>query len=842
MKFLRTKRGLLAAGLLLLLGLYFIKPGAEWLRGRLVGAMRAALGRQVEVGSIHVRVLPRPGFDLEKVIVYDDPVFGAEPMLRSDEVTAAVRLTSLVRGRLEISRLNLSDPSVNLVRNAEGRWNVESLLERAAKTQAAPTGQAHGQARAEFPYIEADGGRINFKFKSEKTAYSLTDADFALWQDSDNQWGMRLKAQPMRTNFNLSDTGSLKVSGTWQRAASLRETPLEFTLLWDKAQLGQATKLVYGNDKGWRGGVRMGATLKGTPADLRVTAEASVQDFRRYDIPGGGSLKLAARCTAHYSTTDQTLSEIACSGPVSDGSVTLTGEIRGMLDARTYDLQLRTEKLQVQPLVALAKHMKKNLPEDLAAKGKLEAEFAIKGGGGDPIQWRGSGEATNVVLSSEATHDEVGVISIPFTVASGEVEHARNRNKRGAAVQDAPAGPRIEVGPFDPGVGKTAGASMQGWLARSGYSFEIEGDAQIQKTLQAARLIGLGALPAKAEGVAKLELELSGSWAGFAPPRATGRAQLRAVKAEVRGLNAPLEIASANLSLNAGESVLENLNATVGDTKWRGWVQVPRACVSVTECPAQFVLQAEELSTDDLSAVLSPRPVKRPWYRLLPARAEGTPPLLSLHASGTIAAARLLVRRVEATNVTAKVDLAEGKLKMTELRGDVLGGKHSGEWTADFTSKPAKYAGNGTVQGVQLQQVAEAMHDGWVTGTATGGYRAEFAGVTAEEMSASANGTLRLDARNVMLPHIALTEASGPLAARHMMARINFKGGRFEIQEGKLETTGSIYQISGTASLGRALDVKLIRDATHAFSITGTLTEPHVALTAIPETRAALKP
>ena len=64
---------------------------------------------------------------------------------------------------------------------------------------------------------------------------------------------MRMEAQPVRTDFNLSDTGTLKVSGSWQRSASLRQTPLKFNLQWDSAQLGQMTKLAYGDDKGWRG-------------------------------------------------------------------------------------------------------------------------------------------------------------------------------------------------------------------------------------------------------------------------------------------------------------------------------------------------------------------------------------------------------------------------------------------------------------------------------------------------------------------------------------------------------------------------------------------------------------
>src|SRR5712672_2200315 len=106
---------------------------------RIIFSISSAVGRPVDVGSVHLRLLPRPGFDLDNLVVYDDPAFGAEPMLRAGEVTADLRLTSLVRGRLEIARPDLTEPSLNLVRGANGRWNLGVLLQRAAQTPLAPT-------------------------------------------------------------------------------------------------------------------------------------------------------------------------------------------------------------------------------------------------------------------------------------------------------------------------------------------------------------------------------------------------------------------------------------------------------------------------------------------------------------------------------------------------------------------------------------------------------------------------------------------------------------------------------------------------------------------------------
>ena len=218
MKLFSSRRRTAAAAAVILLLLFLLRPGASRLKSRIAGSIGAAVARPVEIGSVHIRLLPRPGFDLENLVVYDDPAFGAEPMLRAGEVTAILRLTSLARGRLEIARLDLTEPSLNLVHGENGRWNLEALLERAAQTPLAPTGNARPGPRPGFPYIEASSGRINFKNGQEKKPYALTNADFALWQDSENTWGVRLKAQPFRSDMSLSDTGILRVNGTWQRA------------------------------------------------------------------------------------------------------------------------------------------------------------------------------------------------------------------------------------------------------------------------------------------------------------------------------------------------------------------------------------------------------------------------------------------------------------------------------------------------------------------------------------------------------------------------------------------------------------------------------------------------
>ena len=127
-------------------------------KSRVIASMSNALGRPVTVDAVELRLLPQPGFYLENVAIGDDPAYSAEPILHADEVTAYLRLSSLWRGRLEISRLNLNYPSLNLVERQDASWNLESLLWKASRTQAAPTSAPLSKSRPRFPYIQAIQG------------------------------------------------------------------------------------------------------------------------------------------------------------------------------------------------------------------------------------------------------------------------------------------------------------------------------------------------------------------------------------------------------------------------------------------------------------------------------------------------------------------------------------------------------------------------------------------------------------------------------------------------------------------------------------------------------------
>src|ERR1700733_10057055 len=214
-----------AVVILLVVGAIFLPPLVNLgkYKRSITASMSEALGRPVYVGGMQLRLLPMPGIVMSDFTVDEDPAYGYEPALHASSVVASLRISSLWRGRLEVSRISLDEANLNLVRNSAGQWSISSVLLRASQISNAPTGERRVGARPRFPYIEATDSRIDFKDGLEKKPFSLMNAEFSMWQANADEWRLRLRAQPVRTDLqlHLSDTGEVNVEGSLRRAAAL---------------------------------------------------------------------------------------------------------------------------------------------------------------------------------------------------------------------------------------------------------------------------------------------------------------------------------------------------------------------------------------------------------------------------------------------------------------------------------------------------------------------------------------------------------------------------------------------------------------------------------------------
>ena len=844
----RTSRRLMWTALVVLVLGLVVPPfvNVNRYRARVTSAISRALGRNVSVSYIQLKLLPRPGLVLNNFVVADAPSYGAEPMLRAETVTAYLRLSSLWRGRMEIGTLDLDNPSLNLVRRPDGRWNVQDVLERASQASPAPTGELRSESRPRFPYVEASSGRINFKLGEAKKPFAFTDADFALWVDSENLWGVRLEARPVRTDVAISDTGTLKLDGRFQRAADLRDTDVELRVNFSDGPLGQLTKLVYGRDRGWRGTLRASSILTGSPARLGVTLDAQVDDFRRYDIASGEALRLRTHCTGAYSSTENSLNDLICESPVGTGTLRVKGDAQGW-GAGGYEFGITGEHIPAERLVAFARHAKKDLPADLTAVGEADGTFEVRDSPGQAPVWSGGGQTTNLALHADVLKQDLQLGEIQFGIPDEppvtKLPVASNHRRPARPLQTPPAVPASQLAfkPFAVPLGASSPATASGSLDLAGYQLHLAGGAELGRLMNVAQAVGIGTPGVGLAGSAQLDLDAAGTWMGFAPPVPTGKIQVKTATAELQGVSEPLQVSSAMVTLQNQTVKLTSFAA--GFTKGgqiAGSASFPVHCTGPENCLLQFDVRAEDVSLARLDQLLNPA-FGQPWYHLLALGRRHEDILMKLEAQGHFVVPRLDLGTATATNLNGSIELSSGKLRVPELRADLLGGHEDGSWLADFTVSPPRFMGNGVVSKIAMSQLGSLMHDNWATGSVDAQFSVVMAGLTAEKLRSGASGTADFTWSNGALRHVSLESRGAPVAFSKFSGKLSLQDGVFTVSDGKMQSAGLSYSVKGTASYDRSLAMKLERPSGPSYVVSGTLDNPHVEAVTTSATEAALR-
>lgn len=493
------RRIVFAIGVLSLLLLLALLPpyiNVNHYQRRIVTSISGSLGRPVHLDNITLNLLPLPSFTLENFVVDEDPTFGAEPIIRANTVTARLRASSLWRRRVEFSTISFQEPSVNLVHNPDGKWNLDSILLQASRVSSAPTSNKHPGPAPRFPYIEATGARINLKLGQEKTPFSLTDTNFALWLPDPGQWRFRLKGVPTRTDTDVSDTGRIELEASLGRAATLANVPLNLHAIWRSPPLGQTSRLLTGSDAGLRGEMALTAEAAGTVGQAMLHTHLHLTNLRRDQFVPDHPLTVDLDCLSSALAQFHTFAGIRCSWPVAGtdhGLVAMTGTVPDLRTPRNLDLQLGATHLPANTVLGWLRVATKRIPADFTATGYLNGTvlFSSASSNGEDSPW--SVQATFGPLSIESpalgkSFISVGELNLLSDTALPSPSRHANTPPWPAHGVTIPSTP-IALGGKDP-------AAIEMHFDRTGYRLHLNGP------VLPSRVIALGeALPPLGEGL-----------------------------------------------------------------------------------------------------------------------------------------------------------------------------------------------------------------------------------------------------------------------------------------------------------------------------------------------------
>lgn len=117
-------------------------------RARILSKASDAVGRKVDVQNISASLGWGVSVDLSGVSIADDPAFSDKPFVTASDVYAKVAVLPLLHRQVEVERLSLKQPVVQIIRNQSGAMNISTIGHKKGEGEAAaPPAQAPAQRK-----------------------------------------------------------------------------------------------------------------------------------------------------------------------------------------------------------------------------------------------------------------------------------------------------------------------------------------------------------------------------------------------------------------------------------------------------------------------------------------------------------------------------------------------------------------------------------------------------------------------------------------------------------------------------------------------------------------------
>jgi hypothetical protein len=811
-------------------------------RHTITASMSEALGRPVYVGGMQLRLLPTPGIVMTDFTVDEDPSFGYEPALHATSVVASLRLTSLWRGRLEVSRISLDEANLNIVRNAAGEWSIGSVLLRASQIANAPTGQRRLSARPRFPYIEATNARIDFKDGAEKKPFSLMNAEFSMWQANADEWRLRMRAQPVRTDLelHLSDTGGLSIEGSLHRAPALDAMPVDLRAEWSGAQLGQVTRIFAGMDSGWRGDLDLTTDLRGNIGDLQLQSRLRVADLRRQEFQPPSTVDVDATCRSQYHHLLHTLDNITCFWPVADGHLLLTGSVQGLQTPKA-NLQLEINRI---PAAFPIRFLQLTRPgaQNVTVGGIVNGSFQFVTA--DHPLLTGTADATGVSLRYSGGTLNLPAMHFVAPPPQPSIPHRAKHSQPLPPVQNA-----IQLQPVSIPMGESQPLVADSRFTSAGFELHLTGPASLARLLPAVASFGVlqnATNLVAPRGRATLNLSATGQWMRPLPDAGSGNgiatsgsiildsAQLRPAF-----LPAPVDVQSAEIGLDPTQISWQNVALTYQKMPMHGSLQFPVVCTDLAGCPATFTLALGSTSADAIETGLGVNPDSGFLGKLL-SFGENHPGWPKLQ--GQLQCEQLDLGPLPLHNVAASLSVAGNTLTFSSFDATALGGTL--HWTGDMSIE------NGTphwklktrLTGASSAAAAELFQEKWGPGQIDADAALTLTGYRAADLASSATGDFSFTWQNGALQgsppggvpaKSATVSMAPPVPFERWTGKGTIASRTLTIASGGVSRDGRTSALRGSISFNRDLDLTL-ETRRGAEKITGTLAEPVVTAASQP--------
>ena len=760
-----------------------------------------AFGRPVHVGQYSFSLWQGPRLEADSISVEEDPRFGYEYFLRADSLAVRLRWQALLRGRIELGTLSFDRPSLNLVRNSDGQWNIEAWLPRPARNieDSGPVTMRRPRLRR----IEVDSGRVNFKRGAEKLPFAFVDVSGLLEETGGGRWRVQLDAEPFRAATALQRAGLLHVQG-FLGGTSSRLRPADLELSWHEASLSDVLRLAYGYDHGVRGdlSVVLRARTEGAPWDLQGRLELS--RIHGWDLASrADNPELNFQASARWLPEESRIE-------MADGLMeTPASNLRasGILDwnvpehsaAKTDTrIQLRSSGVQLSDLMAWVRAFRPGLAENLAATGQLGVNVVLDGWPPRVETGRLTTEGVSFASARSTVNAHVGIATIDLAPKRLHLLPAV------VSLQGISSAVHVEAIVDEGGAWKTS-------LSAAGQT------SNIRDALDTAALFGFR-LPAgwRLAGPARFDLR----WQGQPLPsfsQTLGSIETTDLSVRTPFLNEPITQIRGRLESTANQRRLVITSAEGFGTRWSGVVSRDR---DAAQNDWQFSLKTDRLSLAEVSAWLDPRRRESLLERVLPFFGDSTstaPVLPGVSGKGQLEIGQLNLGSVALGRFRASAVIDGRRIELADANAEFSGGNVEGSLRAELMAKPS-YMVRAKFSRVNLAALTATQPGlaGEFSGTASGEITFETSGIGRASLLRALECRGRGSIENARLAGVDLPASleqtqiqSGDTLFSRAAGQFTCDNQQVQFSDLHLEDFSENFAASGTVDFARALDLRV---------------------------------
>jgi len=832
------------------------------LNRRITSRLVSVFGRPVEVGSYDFSLWGRPTLEAYSVVVGEDSRFGREYFLRAESITLRLRWQSLLRGHLEFGAISLNRPSLNLVRNLDGDWNLAEWLPRFSSAPGSAIGSASKAPDASRPLhfdrIDVDAGRINFKRAEEKLPFALTAVTGYVEPEAAGRWRLDLEAAPVRTAVILQQPGILHLSGHVGGTSS-RLRPAALDLSWTDASIADVLRLARGADYGIRGDLAVALRADTDAQDWKFDGRAEVRHVHRWNLPlrvDNPSVNLIAKGTldpalARFEVANSTV-ETPRSNAHIEGAICWDQPCNGQnLDEFRSALRIVSSDIDMSDFLAWARAFHPGIAEDLALRGLAKLNLTV--GGWPPRLDEG-------MLSAEDADLTGKTMSVPVHLALPSLRYdSKAFSLAPASISFGSAAGALRVETISP----PPPPSRRNSLAHSAPVLHVSGTiADAGNLISAARLLGWDISRGwDVRGPLRCDLKWpSGTdpWRSsvgtldFGVPFAEAASKQDGDSLRAPFLNLPVEQIRAHLELKSSARHVVLASADAFGAHWTGTLDRHEPAAD-QRAAWQFSLSADHLSASDLDRWLNPRWRETLLDRVLPFLNSPVSEAAQsdrLVAGGKLTIDQFTLAPFQLHRLQGDASIDGGHIALLNVRAQLAKGDIAGSLRASLGAVPS-YDLNFGYSGIDLYALTSAapsLADRFA-GVASGNISILTMGAGRSDLISSlqCQGSARIAGAELMGIDLSASFDSGAFRPGHSAfheAYADFACSESRVVFQRLRLFGTAQELAGRGSVDfrRNLDLTLTDTSNSAsfhpasasdpqspsYRLTGNLSEPEI--------------